>query len=317
MEEPISETRLLLNTFCTITIYDTQNRKILAEALDLCAEYEAMLSISIEESDVWRINHAKGKPTIVESQTADIIRAGLEYSELSGGMFDITIGRLSTLWDFSGLSGVPVESDIDYARETVDYSQVTIDGNTVQLANPEAWIDLGGIAKGYIADRVADFLEESGVKAAIIDLGGNIVVLGKRLDGNPWKIGVTSPFNERRDLIGIIETSEASIVSAGVYERQFEENGVQYHHIIDPYTGMPVQSNVVGATVISEKSMVGDALSTISLLVGIKQISDSAKENEMTAESILESQPGFIGAVFVLDDGEVIQYGDIDFQKTG
>ena len=301
--EPISETRLLLNTFCTITIYDTQNRAILNEALDLCAEYEALLSMTAEGSDVWRINHARGAPVDVAPQTVEIIRAGLEYGGLSGGMFDITIGRLSALWDFTGQSGVPSESDIAYACGTVDYRQVEINGNTVQLANPEAWIDLGGIAKGYIADRAADLLKESGVRSAVIDLGGNVVAVWRKLDGSPWRIGVTKPFSERNDLIGVVETGEASVVSSGVYERQFEENGVRYHHILDPFTGMPVKSSVTGATVVTVSSMDGDALSTIMLLLGGERASEA-----------FAGLTGFFGAVIVDEDGGVSLHGDVGFR---
>ena len=301
---PISETRLMLDTFCKITIYDTQDQTILTDALDLCAEYEALLSISLESSDVWRINHAGGAAVTVAPQTAQIIRAGLEYGELSGGMFDITIGRLSTLWDFTGQSGVPSRADIEFACATVDYRQVTVNGNTVQLTNPETWIDLGGIAKGYIADKAADLLREKGIQAAVIDLGGNIVVVGQKADGDLWRVGVTRPFSERNDLIGVIETGEASVVSSGVYERQFEENGVLYHHILDPNTGMPVSSGVVGATVLSTSSMNGDALSTVMLLLGSERVA-----------ALFDEVPDLIGAVLILEDGELLTFGNIDFQE--
>ena len=312
--EPISETRLMLDTICKITIYDKQDRNMLIEALDLCEEYEALLSISAEGGDVWRINHAGGAPVTVAPQTAEVISAGLEYGKLSDGMFDITIGRLSSLWDFTGQSGVPPESDLAFACETVDYRQVALNGNVVQLMNPETWIDLGGIAKGYIADKVADFLRERGVESAVIDLGGNIVVIGEKTDGNLWRVGVTKPFSERSDLIGVVETDEASVVSSGVYERQFVENGVLYHHILDPNTGMPVISDVIGSTVLSLSSMDGDALSTIVLLMGVNKPGVSSEGIERVG-AILDSRTGFIGALLVLEDGEILQYGKIEFQE--
>ena len=303
--EPISETRLLLDTYCTVSIHEPQDREILSKALDLCAEYEKLLSISVEGSDVWRINHGWGEPVTVAPQTAEIIRAGLEYGELSGGMFDITIGRLTTLWDFTGKSGVPAEPDIISARDTVDYRQVIIDGDMVQLTNPEAWIDLGGIAKGYIADKVAEFLREKGVRAAVVDLGGNIVVVGQKADGSRWNVGITKPFSERNDLIGIVETSEASVVSSGVYERRFEQDGIIYHHILDPNTGKPVDSGVTGVTVVSDSSMAGDALSTMILLLGRDR-----------AGAVIDEVPGIAGAVLVLEGGEVSVYGDVDFHAA-
>ena len=303
--EPVSATRFMLDTLCSITIYDPPDEAILKEALDLCAEYEALFSITAEGSDVWRINHAGGEPIEVAPQTAELIRAGLEFGELSGGMFDITIGRLSTLWDFTGRSGVPAEADIASALASVDYRQVSVINNTVQISDPEAWIDLGGIAKGYLADKAADFLKERGVRSAVIDLGGNIVTVGQKSDGSVWRVGVTKPFGERSDLIGIIEAGESSIVSAGVYERQFVENGVRYHHILDPYTGMPVISDVVSATVVSDSSTNGDALSTTLVLLGSE-----------SAEATINRVFGVIGALLVLDSGEILRYGDIVFKEV-
>jgi thiamine biosynthesis lipoprotein len=266
--EPFSETRFLLDTVCTITVYGARGKAILDEAFDLCAEYEALLSVTIEGSDVWRINHAGGEPVAVAPQTLEVIKLGIEYGELSGGMFDITIGRLSSLWDFSGNSGVPSEADLELARYTVDYRQIMIEGDTVRLGDPEARLDLGGIAKGYIAGRLADFLRGSGVSGAIIDLGGDVAIVGAKPDGTHWRIGVRQPFGARNELLGAVDTGEASIVSSGIYERLFEENGVIYHHILDPFTGMPAISDVISVTVLTESSVIGDIISTIVLLAG-------------------------------------------------
>ena len=300
--KPIKETQLMLDTFCSITIYGDGNRETLAEAFDLCAGYEAVFSKTVEGSDVWRINNAGGAPVEVSPETAEIIKIALEYGELSGGLFDITIGQVSSLWDFSGKSELPSEHEIKNAIDSVDYRKASVEGNTVHLDDPHAQIDLGGIAKGYIADRLADFLRESGVGGAVIDLGGDIVVLGRKSDGSPWRVGVKRPFGDAGDYLGIVHTAEASIVSSGVYERGFEQDGTLYHHILDPFTGMPVSSDVIGATVVSDSSMVGDVLSTSIILMG----SDAAA-------TLFSEIPGFIGAIIVLEDGEVLQYGSIDF----
>ena len=302
--EPVSETRLMLDTVCTITIHEPNDKSLLAAAFDICADYEALLSTTVEGSDIWRINHAGGAPVTVSEQTARVISVGLDYGKLSDGMFDITIGRLSTLWDFKNRSTVPPETDIAIARETVDYMQVTVDGDTVRSANPDASIDLGGIAKGYITDRLADFLKENGVKSAVIDLGGNVVVVGKKTGGAPWTVGVRYPFGSQGELLGVLETGEASIVTSGIYERQFEENGIIYHHILDPNTGMPVRSDIVSVTVISESSMIGDVTTTVALLVGSEKMKD-----------LIDKIPGFIGALLVLENGELIQLGNINFHE--
>ena len=303
--QPISETRLLLDTVCTITIYDPNiDKGLLSEALDLCAEYESLLSRTLEGSDIWRVNQAGNEPVKVDARTAALIKTGLKYGDFSGGLFDISIGRLCALWDFGGNPAVPSPTQLAAAQATVDYRQVSVNGDTVQLANAETWLDLGGIAKGYIADQVTAFLKERGVKSAVIDLGGNIVAVGAKPDGSPWRIGIEQPFSERSEIIGALSTGAASIVTSGIYERQFTENGVLYHHILDPASGLPAKSDVISATVITESSTVGDALSTIIILAG--------SEN---AAALLEQSPGFMGALLMLESGELLQYGELDFQS--
>ena len=299
---PVYQTRLLLNTFCTITIYDPPEPELIAAAMELCAEYEALFSITIEGSDVWRINHAGGAPVTVAPETAAVIMDGLHYGEISGGMFDITIGRVSTLWDFSGGGTIPGESELADALETVDYRQVSVTGNTVRLAHPGAWIDLGGIAKGYIADQIAGFLTGQGVRAAVIDLGGNVVTIGEKPDGSPWRIGVRDPSGEYDRRLGILETGAASVVTSGIYERKFEREGAIYHHILDPRTGMPVRTDLVSATVLTDDSMTGDILSTVMLLLGVEK-----------AMQAIHLFPGFTGAVLLQEDGELILLGDVVF----
>ena len=299
---PVNDTRLLLDTVCTVTLYDPPDMSIISEAMDLCEKYDAMFSISREGSDVWRINHAGGAPVPVDPQTAELIRLGLQYGDYSGGLFDITIGRVSTLWDFSGNPSVPSSSDLAAALATVDYRQVAVTGDIVQLHDPEAWIDLGGIAKGYIADHLAAFLKERGAKGAVIDLGGNIVVIGAKQDGSPWRVGIREPFDESGGIIGALTTTEASVVTSGIYQRQFSQDGVVYFHILDPGTGMPGRTDVVSATVLTDSSAAGDALSTILVLGGSSR-----------AASLLENAPGYIGALLILDDGRLVSLGDADF----
>ena len=302
-EAPVSETRILLDTYCTLTVYGTIDPALLEEAFSLCAEYEAMLSMRLEGSDVWRINHAGGAAVTVAPETIEVIKAGLVFGGLSAGLFDITIGRVSTLWDFTNDPHVPSRTELEQARATVDYRDVVVDGDTVRLKSDEAWLDLGGIAKGYIADRLAAFLKERGVTGAVVDLGGDVAIVGAKPDGSPWLIGVRRPFGARNELLGIIEAGEASVVSSGIYERQFIEDGVIYHHILYPNTGMPAETDVVGATLVAENSAAGDALSTMALLVG----SDRAPD-------LLGAAPGFIGALLMLENGELVQIGDINFR---
>jgi len=286
-------------------VYDPDEQPLLAEALDLCAKYESLYSRTMEGSDIWRINHARGIPVTVEASTSGLIKTALDYSVLSGGWFDITVGRLCALWDFSGNPSVPPPAELAAVRDTVDYRQVFVDGDTVWLGNAQAWLDLGGVAKGYIADQIAGFLKEHGVKNAIIDLGGNIVTVGSKPGGDLWRIGVDQPFSSRSEIIGSLSVGEASVVTSGIYERQFVDNGISYHHILNPATGMPVDSDVVSVTIVSESSTAGDALSTIVLLLGSEK-----------AAPLLEQTPGLMGAVLMLKSGELLQYGDITFTAS-
>jgi len=306
----VSDTRFLLDTFCSITIFAPDNEAALAEAALLLEEafalleyYESLFSISIEGSDIWRINHAGGMPTAVSPETIEILEAGIVYGRLSRGLFDITVGRLTSLWDFSGEAGLPSEPDLMQAVMTVDYQNIIIDGNTITLLNSETWIDLGGIAKGFILDSLSKLMIERGVLGAVIDLGGDVAVVGERGENRLWRLGVRHPFGGEFGLLGIIEIPEAASITSGIYQRQFELDGISYHHILNPRTGMPTNSDIASATVIINSALVGDALTSVIVQVG----------SERAAELIAET-PGVLGAILVLRSGEVVVIGDISFE---
>jgi len=302
-DEHLSETRLLLDTYGTITVHGDVDSALLDEAFLLLAELEALFSITIEGSDVWRINNSDGEPVAVDHRTVELIEAGLRFGELSHGMFDITIGRLSRLWDFGGEVNVPTAAEIEEALSTVDYRQVIVGENTVQLTNPNAWIDLGAIAKGFMAYEVAEFLVANGALGALVDLGGDIVAVGNRHDGSPWRVALRKPFGDEGEWLGVIEVSWACVLSSGIYQRQFETDGVRYHHILDPNTGMPVISDVVSATMITHTAVIGEGFSTVAVLVG----SERAKE-------LMDNIPGFVGAVLVLENGELLTFGEVNLR---
>jgi len=304
--DQLSETRLLLDTYCSITIHGNVDSGLLDEAFMLCEELEALFSITIEGSDVWRINTSGGQPVRVDHRTIEVIKAGLVFGELSDGMFDITIGQLSRLWDFGGEPKLPSEAELERARETVDFRQVRIAGDTVHLENPDAWIDLGAIAKGYIAYEIAKLLASRDVTGALINIGGDVVAVGSRPDGTPWRIALQKPFGDPGEWLGVIEVEWASVLGSGTYERQFEKDGVRYHHILDPNTGMPVVTDIISATVITETAVLGEGLSTIAVLLGSER-----------AQEIFARASGFIGAVIVLDSGELLKFGNVEFVDGG
>ncbi|MDE8731862.1 FAD:protein FMN transferase [Eubacteriales bacterium DFI.9.88] len=276
-EEPVSENQFRLDTICTITIYDlkkSQAQDALDKAFACIKDYENMLSKTVEGSDVYKINHAGGKPVAVHGETMEVIQKGIEYGQLSQGMFDITIGALSDLWDFTGNNPrVPDEEQLKKAVKTVDYRKVKVEGDTAALTDKDARLDLGGIAKGYIADRVTEVLEKAGVKKAIIDLGGNIVTIGSKGEGKPWKIGIERPYSDRSEILGAVEMVDATIVTSGVYERYFEAGGKLYHHVLNPKTGYPIENNLDAVTIKAGKgqSVDCDILGTVCLMLGMEK----------------------------------------------
>ena len=235
--ERISQVGFYLDTVITLSAY-TEDVQALKDALEECGRYEQILSRTVEGSDVWRINHANGAPVEVSDDTAAILRCALDIARKTGGAFDVTIAPASTLWDFtSGEAVLPDADEIAKAAALVDWTRLTLDGNTVTL--PEGMmIDLGGIAKGYIADQVKAYLEKRGISGA----QGAYMLKARNTGG--------------------------STVTSGIYERGFDLDGVRYHHLLSAETGWPVQNSLASVTIFSESSMEGDALSTAAFVLG-------------------------------------------------
>ncbi|MDD3415743.1 MAG: FAD:protein FMN transferase [Lachnospiraceae bacterium] len=270
--EPISKTAFLLDTVVTITLYDSADSTILDDCISSCKYYENLFSKTITTSDVSLINQAAGRPVTVSDDTIYLIQKAISYSELSNGAFDITIGPVSDLWDFKSENPkIPQSSKIQSALSHVDYTTIKVTDKTVQLKDPAAKIDLGGIAKGYIADQLKALLISKGVKNAMINLGGNVYALGSKENGTPYTIGIQKPFADLNTVLLSLPISNQSVVSSGPYERFFEKNGTLYHHIIDTTTGYPVKNDLYGVTILSDDSVDGDALSTTCFALGKKE----------------------------------------------
>ena len=262
-----TEVGFYLDTVITLTAY-VDDASVLGDAMAECGRYEAMLSRTIQGSDVWNINHADGAAVDVSEDTVTILQEAIRISELSGGAFDVTIAPASTLWDFhSGSREIPDAEALARAAEMVDYTQIRIDGTTVTLP-AGMMIDLGGIAKGYIADRVREYLVNRGVKSAILSFGGNVIAIGVKPDGSPWKVGIQDIDQPTGTSMLVSLNYGGSTVTSGIYERGFEKDGVYYHHILSSETGWPVQNELASVTIFSDSSMTGDALSTAAYALG-------------------------------------------------
>lgn len=270
--EPVSKTEFALGTVVTIKIYDNVNEEIFNKAFEEIRKIENEMTINGEESEIIDVNLKAGKEFVkVSDETFYVINKGKSYSQLSGGRFDISIGPLVKLWNIgTEYARVPSDEEINDKKKLVNYNDVILNENekTVMLKKEGMILDLGGIAKGYAADKIAEILKENNVKHAIINLGGNVFAYGNKLDGNPWRIGVQNPKLTRGDYIGIAQVVNKTVVTSGIYERYFEENGKRYHHILDPDTGYPVENNLAGVSIIADKSIDADSLSTSTFALG-------------------------------------------------
>ncbi|MBU5440022.1 FAD:protein FMN transferase [Tissierella sp. MSJ-40] len=275
--EPISKTDFLMDTVVTIKIYDKNDEKIMDKVFDRLKEIENRMSATIDSSDVNRVNQEAGiNPVEVHDDVYYVIKTAKYYAEISKGAYDPTIGPLVELWNIKGDEKerdlIPSDKEIKEKKALVDYKKLEIlEDNKVFLKEKGMKINLGGIVKGYAADEVKRILIENEVNSAIIDLGGNIYALGEKTDGSQWKIGIQNPFEFTGNYLGILEVKDKTIVTSGDYERYFEHNGKRYHHIIDVKTGYPTDNEVTGVSIVSDKSIDGDALSTTLFVLGVDE----------------------------------------------
>ncbi len=271
-ENKITSTNFMLNTAITIIIYDYEDNQIFQEVYQLIDSYEKVLSVDIEGSDLDFLKQNSGKDYInVSPDTYYLLQESIKYSQISDGDFDITVALISSLWNFGKENQqVPEKSQIEKLLPLVDYKEISLkDNNQARLNKTGMKAALGAIAKGYIADKVKDFLISKGIKSAIINLGGNVLLVGNKPEGQAFNVGVQNPMDKSGNYMGFIKAVDKSIVSSGTYERFFVEDGVSYHHILNPKTGYPENNGLLQTTIISDKSVDGDGLSTTVFLMGL------------------------------------------------
>ena len=308
--EPISISSIKLNTAVQITIYDSQDKALLDDCLALCDKYELVFSRTNEKSELYKLNHRKDtsdKDPNADGQTtpypvsgtadtwhisedlAALLSEGLDITRESDGAFDIAIAPLTSLWDFTAEDPkVPDDAAIQKALPLCSSDGVTIDGQDITLPSDDIQFDVGAIAKGYIADRMKDLLVKKGVKSAIINLGGNVLCIGSKPDGTPFKVGIQKPFADRNETEAVMDITGKSVVSSGIYERCFKQNGKLYHHILNPKTGYPYDNGLISVTIISDQSVDGDALSTTCFALGLEDGLKFAEKKGVQAVFITE-----------------------------
>lgn len=308
--EPISISSIKLNTAVQITIYDSQDKALLDDCLALCDKYELVFSRTNEKSELYKLNHRKDtsdKDPNADGQTtpypvsgtadtwhisedlASLLSQGLSITRESDGAFDIAIAPLTSLWDFTAEDPkVPDDAAIQKALPLCSSDGVTIDGQDITLPSDDIQFDVGAIAKGYIADRMKDLLVKKGVKSAIINLGGNVLCIGSKPDGTPFKVGIQKPFADRNETEAVMDITGKSVVSSGIYERCFKQGGKLYHHILNPQTGYPYENGLISVTIISDQSVDGDALSTTCFALGLEDGLKFAEKKGVHAVFITE-----------------------------
>jgi thiamine biosynthesis lipoprotein len=285
-----------LGTISQIHLYGLADPRLLDKAVGRVLEIDQKMSAFNPASEISALNRNAGrKPVRVSRETFLLLKQAREFGALSAGAFDPTVRPLVALWGINKKPDfIPAEEAIGRALKLVDFRGLELDEAecTARLGKDGQAADLGGIAKGYAADEVRRILAEGGAKSAVINLGGNIVTLGSRPDGSPWRIGVQNPASVRGTALGTLSVKDRSVVTSGSNERFFIREGVRYHHILDPRTGMPARSGLLSVTAVGESSMEADALSTAAFVLGMEKGTALLKKRRLEA-------------VFATDDGKV------------
>jgi len=299
--EPVAYTRMgLLGTLCKITTYVPAEKAVTA-AFDRIAEIDARMSANRTDSEVAQVNAAAGSgPVVVSRDTWSVIEKAMEISRIGDGRFDLTVGPLVKLWGIgTDAARIPSPAEIKGALALVGWRDVVLSApdRSVFLRRAGMAIDLGAIAKGYAADEVIAVLAANGVKASVVDLGGNVLTFGAKPDGSPWRIGLQDPDPAvpRGSHIGQLEfTGSRAVVTSGTYERFFVRDGIRYHHILDTTTGLPVRNGLVAVTIFADRSIVADGYSTLVFVSGLEG-----------GRALVEATGGSIEAIFFTDAFEV------------
>jgi len=297
-----------LGTIIELKVHGPNAEKSIIEAISKLSQIDDKMSVFKDFSEVSIINRNAGISYCkVSDDTYFVIKRAVEYSKLSGGAFEPTIRPLVGLWGVNtDHARIPKLDEIRYYMRLINYKDIILNDKdkSIILRNENQQIDLGAIAKGFAADKVKDILIENNIENAIIDLGGNIYALGNKPDGALWNIGIQDPIKVRGEYVGIVSVKNKSIVTSGNYERYFIEEGKRYHHIINPMTGAPSENDIISATVISEYSIDGDALTTCVYVMGIKK-----------GLKLIESIEG-TEAIFITKDKQVyVTQGIVDTFK--
>ncbi len=273
-KQPVEQTRFLMDTVVRVAVYEeTLSKEEIEMAIDrafqIMEEVEARTSVYVDSSEVIRINKASGRCRVpILPEMFSLLKQSMEVSEATGGAFDITVGAIKSAWQFeANHPHVPEASEIESLLPKVNFRNILLGKDNVLLAERGMRIDMGGVAKGFVIDRGVGVLREAGIRAGLVDAGGDLRIFGQHPYRDRWKIGIRHPRSHEGELMGVLETEASSIATSGDYERYFIQDGKRYHHILNPKTGYPADG-CISVTIVAESAVLADAYATAVFVLG-------------------------------------------------
>lgn len=268
-----------MDTYITIDFYGEKGEETAEEVSNKIKEIEELWSTTLADSEIYEINNNQGTPVTISDETKELITYALDMADKTNGALNPTLYPIIKKWGFTtGNYNVPSQNEIDNLLKNTDYKKISIENNQV-LIDENMELDLGAVGKGYAGDIVSDIAKKNGISSGLINLGGNVQLIGTKADGSKWKLGLQNPFGE--DNIGILEVADCAVVTSGNYERYFVgSDGKRYCHIINPYTGYPVDNTLVSVTVVGKEGKMCDAISTALFVMGKDKAVEYWKANK-------------------------------------
>lgn len=275
----VSSDFFAMDTYMTVTVYDKNADAVIDEAEKLAYYYESIFSVNIETSDITKLNNSSGNPVEVSPETYELIEKSIEYSKESEGLFDITIYPVVKEWGFTtGEHNIPSDERKKELLNRTGYQKVHLMQDNTVMLDEGCEIDLGGIAKGFLSQKMIELFKEKNVTGAVVSLGGNVQTYGMKPDKRAFSIGIADP-SLKENIIGTISVKEKAVVTSGGYQRYFEEAGKIYHHIMDIRTGAPAESDLASVTVIADDGTYADAMATALYIMGERKAKEYQKSH--------------------------------------
>lgn len=293
--EQFSRSGMAMNTIIRMTVY-AHDDSPLNDAFTLLNDLDRKLSMYNPSSDISRINSQAGLHSVsVDTHTVNAVNASVRLHSLTGGVFNPLIGTVTRLWKINRADGLkPSPESLDIAVKLSDIRNLSVSGDTIFLSEKGCVLDLGGMAKGYASTEIASLLKERGVKSALIDLGGNVHVVGGKTDGSAWRIGVRNPLEPMGNPALVVDVKDCAVITSGNYERFKEVDGKKYSHFFDTKTGQSVMSDLLSVTVISPDGSLADGLATAFMITGVDKALEILGNMDTPPGVIFITQSGII-----------------------